>query len=711
MKTLWSLVLLSLAASSACSSSNKGAANGGITRPPPTSIVSPAPTPLDGSCPGATMGPFEASLQTPHDIKVEEDDNTVRLQWNGALHQNPGAYGDNVEGYRICWGTAEEGPVHGALWTQNVAQLFGVKNGADHVALIQSVDSHGRISAPSETVHFKGDPARVDKLRQEMTGFFDDFNGPEGALDELKWNSVFVGVDPTAGWSFVTKGQHAVNYIGNHTYLPGSVEHGGRAQTLIRARPIFDFAGREGRITFDMAGTFSDRITWYVDVIPYATPADLIDMTGHATFDPGPGNPGRFIRFSQSRSLVQIHQHDATGHPIAIKQVDVSNVSPDIMTGRAMPMRHFELRVAKNHAAIYIDGLKAIENDDINLDYERGIVQWSIFGYNPIKIFQRWARLDFDNIGFDGPPPTQVVHNYKPTFTFVEYSGESHKDVTWTQPIPDSLEGATSIRFFYTLNAHQIFWDPGDPNDPTHPPDHFVINGMTIPLPEPKSPCGTWQDGTLGGDDEPYSASIELPPGLLKGGPGAVNTFAFNANKSAVENVHVEAYFEPGKEPPYTQPSAYAMPILPSFEPIGAFGEINQFNGDPVDLFSQEAGTEIHVSYAKPLSGKVTCNMHAETIHQELADGHGLGIARLDLVVDGITVSTASSAARVAAPEIDDGPVTNYQRHPSTFDMDFDTTQLSNGAHVLEVRAFDSAGSFFATPFLTDPGVHITIQN
>src|SRR5262249_40068655 len=153
-------------------------------------------------------------------------------------------------------------------------------------------------------------------------------------------------------------------------------------QVIARPRAIFDFTNREGVIAFDFDGMGGGRETWYVDVFPSESPNDIVDITAHVSFDPGPGVPGRFLRFSQSGDSVIIHHHDKHGTrvPATPEKVDFvyehpkSHLTPGVM-------RHWELHVAQDHAWISIDGQKVHEVDNLGLDFSRGYVEWAQFGY------------------------------------------------------------------------------------------------------------------------------------------------------------------------------------------------------------------------------------------------------------------------------------------------------------------------------------------
>jgi hypothetical protein len=295
----------------ACSTSTPVFApiDGGSVRP---IDVVPVPSVLDETCRTAFDGPF-ADMPPPADVVVEEDDFTVRLRWDGSLARDPAELAVAIEGYRICWGPSEGDLRHALLVTARHAQIFGVPNGAPQVAIIQAVDQRGRISAPSALVRFTGDPARVQALAREMSGFFDDFNAA-GPLDELRWNVAYSRCNDTTASHVYAAEQHAISVSGNESYLAGSVrgtcDH---TQNVARPRAVFDFTGREGRIVFDLDGLDGRRTEWALDLLPYASDADIADVTAQIELGSSHGHPGRMLRFSQAANVFDIRQYDTAG--------------------------------------------------------------------------------------------------------------------------------------------------------------------------------------------------------------------------------------------------------------------------------------------------------------------------------------------------------------------------------------------------------------
>jgi hypothetical protein len=696
----------------ACTTTPVTVFEGDASGPPPPdgrapTVAAPPSVALDQTCANAMTGPYEESLPVPT-VQAEEDDNTVHLQFFGGegtrdLAQVVPA---NFEGVRVCWGASAAQLTHASLFRGRRGQLFGVVNGQPYVAVVQSVDAFGRVSRPSAPVGFTGNPARVDRLRREMTGFFDDFNLSEGGLDERRWNVAYSNHDPTATGTFIGAYQHAVSMLGTTTQLPGSEPTDGRAQNVARPRAVFDFTGREGRIVFDLDGAEGGRHTWYLDVFPYASRGDTIDVTAHPTFDPGPGYPGRFLRFAQSGGTLIINQHDASGQPIHAVRGEIQ-AHRDLGPGEYM--RHFELRVSRNRAAIYMDGELQLENREVALDFERGVLNWAQFGYNLLKMERAWATFMWDNFGFDGPPPTTRTLNYVAGF-----NGSDRLRLGWvvnppgygqtgslTIPIPDALTGATGARLFYTIDGGSG-WDAAD---------HFVVNGQRIAIPRP------------GTEFQPFASNLALPAGLLRTGDNDVQV---TVTSGIVRNVHIEADFDAAQAPAYTQPAeALGRSPLQRLPPVGPDGYVDSINGvrngpGPYareDVVSVETngdndGASPRVTWRAALRGTIRVNAAVFSRRAASAYRQNLGVARVELLVDGVSRATVNTGASVPAPEIADGPNDPSQPFESPVFLMFDTTQVPNGVHQLEVRAYDSAGNYgrILTPYVT-PLVYVNIAN
>jgi hypothetical protein len=681
-KNVWWIAL----AACACSSNTPvfSGDDGGVSAPDGRMPVIDPPvyTELDETCATAMTDPFDDTLPVLT-VEIVGDDNTA------FVHASAGDV-DRVEGMRVCWGSSVSELSHASLFAGLRGQLFGVANGGSYVAIVQAVDARGRISRPSEPISFSGDGERVAQLRREMTGFFDDFNLSQGDLDQTRWNIAYSKQDPTATATFIGPHQHAVSMLATTSQLPGSRSTEGLAQNTARPRAIFDFTDREGRIVFDLDGAEGGRHTWYLDVIPAATREETLDITAHKTFDPGEGYPGRFLRFAQSGDTLIINQHDANGDPIHEERGGVPHgLSPGEL------MRHFEIRVSNDYAAIYVDGELAVENGEIDLDYERGILHWAQFGYNLLKMERPWSTMMWDNFGFDGPPSIVRTHNYLAAFNGPDY--EMTRGTTIA--IPDSLDGAVGARFFYTFDDATL--EPGD---------QIAINGTVFPIEQPPT------------EFRPYSTSFEVPMEVLRTGE---NSIEVTTSSAVILNMHVEVDFDPSDAPAYTQPSAVlgTTPLLelPEVGPDAYIAAINGEVSGPFALTRGEVASMVAGGYPdvpifqwrSTLSGIVRVNASAHCARMTNAYRRNLGIARVELLVDGVAYAAIDTAESVPAPRIAGGLDTNTtQPFETPLDFTLDTTTLSNGLHELEVRAYDSTGNYgrLLTPYVS-PLINVDVQN
>jgi hypothetical protein len=662
------ILTLTAALSTACGSSS---GTQQVMTPPsmggsnPTGVT-PTPSPVDATCKTVLAGPYKDSLKAPQNVVATPDDYSAQIQWGGPLTASDD---HDAEGYRVCWGPKGKPPIYGRLTTYRVTQLNGVQNGDEFDVYVQAVDGLGNASKPSDPVTFTGDPARVNALREKMTAFFDDFNTPHQPLDELRWNTAYSFCnDPVANGSFVVD-LHAVNTIGNNSYLPGSKPGCDRDQNINRARQIFDFKDREGLITFDFDGADGDRSTWYVDVFPYeGKPSDLIDISGHVTFDPGPGHPGRFLRFSQSGNLYMINRYDEHGDPLEIFKAEVGVMYPEIQTVPAV-MRHWELRVAKNHASITINGIKVLDAPNLGLDFEKGVVTWDQFAYNPAKIGRPFIALHFDNFGFDGPATSPRVHNYKVSLlgddgVRIGEADPNGPDGTVNIPIPDDPSAAKSARLYYTLQNNGYRWDKSD---------SFSINGQTFPIPEPTSPTGITLGEALVDDYRAFAVVAEIPTSALVKGDNAVSLHAVQA---LFRNLHIEV--EPS-DSEFTQPfKALPGPAIPELPIIGPGMVVGRVNDRVNNLFSDTDSLRLNSTDVK---GTITIALKIETLRPLLASGLNFGVTKAELLIDKKVVDTIMTNAASPAPQSSDLAFT------------VDTTKLSNGPHEVFGVAYDAANT------------------
>ena len=144
-------------------------------------------------------------LPQVRNVRVYPDDRVATVTWDKPT--NADAAG--IVGYFIEWGETALGTFPNTKQTTDLAvQLQPLDNGKQYtirvyaahgnIAQVETPGSYvsgtaseargsGRVS-PFQTITTTATSARVDQLRTQMTGFFDDFNTEAGAFNELKWN-------------------------------------------------------------------------------------------------------------------------------------------------------------------------------------------------------------------------------------------------------------------------------------------------------------------------------------------------------------------------------------------------------------------------------------------------------------------------------------------------------------------------------------------
>ena len=110
----------------------------------------------------------------------------------------------------------------------------------------------------SDIFAFQSDPTEVDRIRGQVT-WSDDFNGPIGNSDERHWNSAFTACSLIKTANYAFKGQkHGHKQLGElNPDCPS-------AQVTARARGVFNFTGRTGKVFADLdgGGNFPGRAQW-----------------------------------------------------------------------------------------------------------------------------------------------------------------------------------------------------------------------------------------------------------------------------------------------------------------------------------------------------------------------------------------------------------------------------------------------------------------
>ncbi len=596
-----------------------------------------------------------ASLPVPTGVQAVSDDMNAILTWNGGPDRPDRPDLTGATGYKISWGLAGQPLTNVQVTTERILQLQPLINGQPYQVSVQSVDNLGNVSNPSAPITFTGSNARVAALRAKMTGFFDDFNLPAGAPDELKWNSANSGCNDAAHSAFFINTQfHAHSLIGTTEC--------DRGQMISRPRGTFDFTGRTGAITFDFDGEFR-RGHWYLDV-----QQNFMDISGHVNLESESvaSNPSNVLRFHQNEQSLGISYIDGQGMEKTLAKTDWNPYPPLDWAGlNLVPnvRRHWELQISQSSATIVIDG-KAVLKAPLNLPFSKATVLWNEFGYNTAKTNEEYILGHWDNFGFDGPPSNTETHNYRTAgyggSDFTEVVGGSVKREI---NIPDQLNGATAQRLMFTMQMKTTAWG-------YNPGDKVLVNGTPFAIPQPTGVVAGFQ---LISNISPYSMVMALPGGVLKTG---INTFEFFFASGGITNVHTELDFTKGAAPAYTQPyQVYpitTVPTMPDIAPGASFQSVSTNKIEFVGQVSQGANNPIF-----PVSGKVSVQAIA---HNEIAfqgSGKNPGIARVELWLDHKPIWTQDTGGT---------PVFNLN-------YTLDTTLFPNGQHELFFVAFNPKGT------------------
>jgi hypothetical protein len=195
-----------------------------------------------------------------------------------------------------------------------------------------------------------------------------------------------------------------------------------------RIRQPFDFAGRTGRITFDVDAVMASGLgAWAsVEIIEDPTPTPSFLDHEHG---PQPRN-GIEIQFNNDKCLI------GGKSAISVGKVDVFNnyvaapaklvyppnpQTPDCVATRKGDLNHFEIQLSQTELTVLAsdaspDGGKTFPNlhkiaaATINLPFTRGYVHITAHNHATVKwmLGPAWV-YHWDNVGFDGP----IVSNWR----------------------------------------------------------------------------------------------------------------------------------------------------------------------------------------------------------------------------------------------------------------------------------------------------------
>ncbi len=417
---------------------------------------------------------IDPSVPSPTNVQAYGDDRNVIVTWNGVNSSS-------IVGYYLRWKKVGASNWEGVKQTTHtVTQLQPLDNNQQYEIEVHSVRgtysvyengsldgfwpaepnrrsrfarADGHVSQPARATATTSS-ARVDAMRQRLTGFFDDFNVPSNPVDELKWNMAASGcTSPGNVGSFINTQFHTHNMVKS-----GWCD---RAGVIMRPRAIFNTTGatesNPAQIEFDMDGiTNPERDLWYMDIVPIDARTDnlTLDQTSH---DGDYSFPMNMIRLNQGASTASL-QYFPAGNPGGAQQLTMLNNTtcqapeaptdwpgPDVsafwdckMNTRTttefsplpqqsqsiMPVanvrRHWVIQITPTRMRIFVDGYK-IGDTALPAAFaskRQFVLHNTVFSYNTgkaydtTKAFPSTAMYHWDNFGFTGPASSEIVHNY-----------------------------------------------------------------------------------------------------------------------------------------------------------------------------------------------------------------------------------------------------------------------------------------------------------
>jgi hypothetical protein len=573
------------------------------------------------------------------------DDRLATVWWSAP--SNASAKG--IVGYYVTYGDASNGGIYtnAKQTTNRIVQLQPLENGKSYNVKIQAVHgstvkvptpgswgggtadearASGRVSK-GVTLTVTPSGTRVNNLRSEMTGFFDDFNTPAGGFDELKWNQATSAcVEPGQTGAFINNQYHSHNQIrsilGND-----STTYCDRAQMVSRPRATFDITGKTeanpGKIVGDFDGA-AIRDTWYIDLVPVDVRTNKIplDITSHADVaHDGQADPA-MIRIAQSNSNISIFYTDyATKQNLRAK--DTYTACPDfkgdmdfsyygggdggwcggpVRSGSNMPVmgtgpwtRYFpspnvrmqyRVEISPTKIKVFLNDVRMLEADTPPgyANVKQYTVNSTLFSYNTGKdsaLKPTTSLLHWDNFGFNGPAPTTVVHNYQDgladgltpvlgTGTAVNKYISGGATRTAKIQIPDPIKTPKEARLMFTTSCF------GYQDYNWKSTDSFTVNGTKYSIPSPATiQLPPVLNTVTAGHYEPYAIGVPVNSASLVQG---MNEIKFSMGTACdLLNVHIELEYTKGTEPAYTQPkdifgaAKYLATIQPAIAPHDAY--------------------------------------------------------------------------------------------------------------------------------------------
>lgn len=643
---------------------------------------------------------------------VAGDDFNAIVAWNSYSwinHDDPSFDPEKqlgIYGYKVEWGPQSEGFINSALTVNRSFQLQPLTPGTTYIARVYAISAYGELSLPSETIMTAHDATRVNGMRTRLNGFFDDFNSPAGAFDELKWNQAYSGCVAEG-----TGGQHINTQFHGHNLL--STAGCDRGVAVSRARKIFDITDRTGLIEFDLDGAKGSRQFWYLDL----SPVDLQwgrkrDLSGHVSLgDSGnAADPMGLLRIVQSGHSVSLQLADETGVLFTLDdQYQNGACGSDLrfcsnaqggynLLPQTNVRHHWKIMMSQTHISIFIEDVLVVDASLAQLNWPQGLpwsrmqIAWIYFSYNTAKENIVRGLLHWDNFGFDAPQISEqnetVIHNYSDgeigpqnyvTNNCCAPRSQLSEPLLIQIPIPDPV---VSTDAGLPLKAELMFTLQGNYN--WTQTDHVLVNGHHYSMPQPQAAGMSGAD--LIGSIIPYSASIDIDPSVIISGD---NLLSFYLNNIAVFNAHIELTFPQEMAPSFTQPidifgyEDYLPKIMPNPGPIGTGILIDKIAGIP--SYQYEALDDRSYRLNEPVSGMVAFDVRGNSKAQMLAWGRLTGMTHYQIWLDGVPGEV------IKVNEHSPSPAFLHQNNM------WNTTGLCNGEHTIFVKSFTPNGvpSFF----------------
>lgn len=654
----------------------------------------------------------------PTILNVIEDDRIATISWNSLSETYNYPY-DNFKNqgsmsYKVEWGKVTEGFTNVLHTPYRIIQVQPLDPGELYQARIIAIDEYGMVSVPSSTVQFQHDPTRVNAMSTQLNGFFDDFNQPMGAFDELKWNQAYSGCAKIGYGS-----QHINDQFHAHNVLASDECDRGAASS--RAREIFDFTNRTGRIEFDLDGAKSWRQRWYLDISPASRKRDLTGLVELDSYDISEANlttakqtdPPFLLRVNEIGDNVFIQMVSPSG-----VLVDLPNMFNNGACGETMEYcqnenmvpipnvrRHWVIELSKTHIKVFIDDKLIVDGSLVNsmcpngLPYETAQINWLWFSYNTTKENLPLSMVHWDNFGFDAPAgwaPSTVIHNYTDgvlgTDTESVTNDFSHGLMSTntvpaqiTIPIPDQIadiNGNMPIKaeLMFCIQGGDYSWNSND---------LVSINGNNYAFAMPQSDIANYPLSELISTNRPYSAIIDIDPSDLTLGS---NLIEFYLNNPKLLNIHIELTYPSNTAPNYTQP------IVVHSDHMARLMNFSQFNNIGANVYIEDInatylwdGSEYISGYDNvkqiryrekqtPVSGDLSFDVFIYSDGQLTANAMATGFTHYEVWIDEKVYRTVSLAAE------------DYPSYIVHEDIILNTLSLSNGTHELFVMAYDIYG-------------------